>query len=92
MKWVLIYLALINLLTFICFIIDKRKAIKKTSRISEKSLLQLCFLGGWWGAWMAMIIAHHKISKPAFIRKIIGIMSLHGLIVLGLFLYLQLYA
>jgi len=48
----LYYLLIINIITFILWGIDKRKAIKKQWRIKEKTLLILTALGGFIGAFL----------------------------------------
>lgn len=62
----LIYLAVINVVTFIVFVCDKRKAIKGKYRIRESVLFLLAFIGGALGGLLAMIIARHKIRKKKF--------------------------
>ena len=66
MNYLLIYLLTINLISFIAYGIDKRKAIKNKWRIKEATLLGLSFIGGSIGALMGMIIFHHKTKKPRF--------------------------
>ncbi|MCJ8154853.1 DUF1294 domain-containing protein [Chryseobacterium sp. SSA4.19] len=62
-------LLLINLMTFILFGIDKRKAVRHQRRISEASLLACTFLGGTIGAIAGMLIFRHKVSKKSFLVK-----------------------
>ena len=66
-KIILIYFVLINLITFIVWWIDKRKAIKKKWRISEKTLLILTLMG--WFVWAVfwMQVFHHKTIKSNFL-------------------------
>ena len=59
-KIFLIYFIGINLVTFIVYGIDKRKAIKQKYRIPEKSLFGLAFLGGSVGALLGMYAFRHK--------------------------------
>lgn len=66
MKYLLIYLLAINLISFIAYGIDKRKAIKNKWRIKEATLLGLSFIGGSVGALLGMITFHHKTKKPRF--------------------------
>ena len=49
---VLIYLAVINVVTFFMYGIDKWKAKKSKWRIRETALLGLAVLGGSIGAWL----------------------------------------
>ncbi len=62
----LIYLLLINLITFLTFAVDKFSAISKGWRISEKTLLGISLLGGATGGWIAMQVCRHKTRKPIF--------------------------
>ena len=62
-KILLIYLGIINLVTFIAFAVDKIAAIKRRSRIRIVTLLGLCFIGGSLGGLGAMYILHHKTNK-----------------------------
>ncbi|MDO4459934.1 MAG: DUF1294 domain-containing protein, partial [Clostridia bacterium] len=41
-----IYLLIVNLITFILYAVDKRKARKDRWRIKEKTLISWCFAGG----------------------------------------------
>ena len=60
------YLLLINIVTFLVFAIDKRRAVKRKWRIPEKTLLGLSLIGGAAGGIIAMYCFRHKIRKPAF--------------------------
>lgn len=57
---------LFNLFTFFLFYVDKRRAIKNKSRISERTLLVLSFIGGGIGAWIGMRWFRHKTQKLKF--------------------------
>ena len=63
---VLIYLAVINVVTFFMFGVDKWKAKKSKWRIREASLLTLAVLGGSIGAWLGMKVWHHKTQHKKF--------------------------
>ena len=60
MKYLLIYLVLINAYAFIIMLVDKRKAIKKKWRIPERHLLLACGLGGSLGGYLGMRLFRHK--------------------------------
>ena len=66
MQMVLIYLVVINVLTFLTFGIDKWKAKKAKWRIREAALLVLAVLGGSVGAWLGMKVWHHKTLHKKF--------------------------
>ena len=63
---VLIYLAVINVVTFFVYGIDKWKAKKSKWRIRETALLGLAVLGGSIGAWLGMKVWHHKTQHKKF--------------------------
>ena len=63
---VLIYLAVINVVTFFMYGIDKWKAKKSKWRIRESALLGLAVLGGSIGAWLGMKVWHHKTQHKKF--------------------------
>ena len=62
----LIYLAVINVVTFFMYGIDKWKAKKSKWRIRETALLGLAVLGGSIGAWLGMKVWHHKTMHLKF--------------------------
>lgn len=66
MKYFYFYLILINIVTFILFAIDKKRAKKNQWRIPESQLLFFSLLGGSIGGIIAMNIVKHKTKKPKF--------------------------
>jgi len=62
----LIYLVIINVVTFFMYGIDKWKAKKSKWRIRETALLGLAVLGGSIGAWLGMKVWHHKTQHKKF--------------------------
>lgn len=61
-----VYLIIINVVTFVTFCVDKRRAIRHEWRISEATLLVLSAAGGTLGGMVAMRAFHHKTRKPRF--------------------------
>ena len=61
------YLVIINVVTFLVYGIDKRKAVKHKYRISEKSLIVMALIGGSIGALIGMRVFHHKIKHVKFV-------------------------
>ena len=61
--YLLAYLGIINVVTFILFGLDKLFAIRKRSRIRIVTLLGFCFIGGSIGGLCAMYTFRHKINK-----------------------------
>ena len=62
----LIYLAVINIVTFFIYGIDKWKAKRAKWRIPESTLLGMAALGGSIGAWLGMNTWHHKTLHKKF--------------------------
>ena len=60
LKYVLYYLAAINLVTFLVYGIDKLRSKRGAWRVSEKTLFVLPILGGSVGAIAGMKVFHHK--------------------------------
>jgi len=58
--------AFINLLVFILYGVDKRRARKGQWRIPERTLLTGTWLLGGVGAWLAMRTFRHKTKHPVF--------------------------
>lgn len=65
-KILLVYLGIINFVTFAVFALDKIAAIEKRSRFRIITLLGLCFSGGSVGGLGAMYLFHHKTKKDYF--------------------------
>ena len=65
-KNVIIYLLIINLITFLAMWLDKRKAKKGKWRISEPSLFGMAILGGSIGGIIGMYTFRHKTKKKRF--------------------------
>lgn len=65
-KMMLVYVAFINIFSFVVFFLDKFYAKKGKWRISEKTLLISALLGGTVGALLGMKIFRHKIRKKRF--------------------------
>lgn len=61
------FLALMSVIGFIMMGIDKRRAIKKAWRISERTLILIAFLGGGIGSFIGMFTFHHKTKHANFI-------------------------
>ena len=60
------YLVIINVIAFVVYGIDKRKAKKHLWRIPEATLIGLAFIGGSVGAFLGMRIFHHKTKHIKF--------------------------
>ena len=76
MKYILIYLLIVNALGFLLMLIDKYKAKKNLWRIPEKTLLGVAMVGGSIGAYAGMQLFRHKTKHPQFYIGIPVIMAL----------------
>ncbi len=63
----IIYLILINIITFVVMKIDKKKAKFGKWRISESALFTLVLLGGGIGGIAGMYVFRHKTKKMRFV-------------------------
>ena len=70
----LVWLAVINLLTFLVYGADKRRARKGKWRVPEKTLFLLPLLGGSIGALLGMRVFHHKTKHWYFVWGITAIL------------------
>jgi len=64
---IVIYLILINIITFLTMYIDKKKAKYGKFRISESALFILVLLGGGIGGIAGMYTFRHKTKKMRFV-------------------------
>ncbi|MDR0228171.1 MAG: DUF1294 domain-containing protein [Flavobacteriaceae bacterium] len=85
MKYLFLYLFIINYITFTVFALDKERAQKRKNRISEKNLLTLCFFGGTVGGWFAMNKLRHKSSKESFKLKFYALFIVQVILLFALF-------
>ena len=60
------YLLGVNILAFLLYGADKRKAQKSKRRIPERTLLWIAAIGGSVGAFMGMRYFHHKTQHKKF--------------------------
>lgn len=67
MKFFLLYILIMSIITFVVYSIDKVKAAKDMWRIPEKTLLIFSLIGGVYGALIAMYKIRHKNRKMLFI-------------------------
>ena len=64
---ILIYLLVINLITFLAMYVDKKRAKWGKWRIKESTLFGLVLLGGGIGGIAGMYTFRHKTKKPGFV-------------------------
>ena len=83
----LIVFAVISVVNFFMYGIDKRKAKKGKWRISEKALLLTSFFGGAVGGFTAMQLFRHKTKHWYF--NVVNILGLLWQIGLVIFLFIK---
>ena len=66
-RYLLWYLAAVNLVTFTVYGVDKAKARRGAWRVPEKTLFLLPLLGGSLGALLGMRVFHHKTKHWYFV-------------------------
>jgi uncharacterized membrane protein YsdA (DUF1294 family) len=87
MKYLFLYLLLINALGFLLMLIDKQKARKKKWRIPEATLIGVAALGGSIGSLMGMYTFRHKTKHKKFTIGIPAIL-IAQLLLAGAIVYL----
>ena len=81
-KYILLYLALMNIVAFILYGIDKWKSRHDKWRVKESCLLTVAILGGSLGAFLGMKIWHHKTKHLLFAYGVPIILIIHLLALL----------
>ncbi len=83
-KILLIYLLIINFITFMVFALDKIKSIYGKWRYKIVTLLSLCFIGGSLGGLLSMYAFKHKTNIDYFTKGIPLIMIMQVFIIIFL--------
>ncbi|MBQ0083476.1 MAG: DUF1294 domain-containing protein [Clostridiales bacterium] len=87
MQYFLIYFAVISFLSAVVCIADKRRAIKHKSRVSEKTLFILSFLGGAAAMYITMLLIRHKTKHKRFMIGLPLIIILHLAIIFAFYYF-----
>ena len=82
MKFILLYLLIINAVGFLLMLVDKFKARKNLWRIPEATLITVAALGGSIGSLLGMYIVRHKTRHIKFTVGIPAILILQIALVL----------
>ena len=85
LKIIIVYLLIINLIGFVSMGMDKRKAVRHTYRIPEKTLFLAALLGGSIGSILGMQLFRHKTKHWYFVIGMHAILILQILLILFLF-------
>jgi len=78
-----LYLMVINIVTILLFAVDKHRARRRQWRISERTLLAVCLVGGTIGAYWARRKFRHKTRKQPFSNLLRSIAALQVLAAAG---------
>lgn len=87
MKYLMLYLLLVNAAGFLSMLVDKYKAKKNLWRISEKTLIGIAVLGGSVGSLAGMYTVRHKTKHPKFTIGIPVILAIQILVFLVVLTY-----
>ena len=66
MKYLYLYLVIINAIGFASMLVDKQKARCGAWRIPEKTLMSIAAFGGSLGSFLGMQLFRHKTRHPKF--------------------------
>ena len=75
--WIVVYLAIMNIIGLVVMGTDKSKARRGAWRIPEKMLFLVSLLGGSVGTWAGMYIFRHKTKRWYFVVGMPAILILH---------------
>lgn len=77
MKYLYIYLAVINVVAFILMAVDKYRACRHRWRIPERTLFIPALLGGSLGALLGMLLLWHKTRHKMFVLGMPVLLVVH---------------
>ena len=81
-KFIAIYLLIINCISFLLMLIDKSRAIHKEWRISEKTLITSAAIGGSVGMLLGMSCFRHKTKHKKFTLGVPFILTLQIILII----------
>lgn len=87
MKYLMIYLLIVNAAGFLLMLVDKFKAQKKLWRIPEATLMGVAAIGGSIGSLAGMYTFRHKTKHPKFTVGIPVILVLQIAAAIALYVY-----
>ena len=77
MKYLYLYLTIINALGFILMLVDKQKARRGAWRIPERTLMTVAAIGGSLGSYLGMQLFRHKTKHPKFYILVPLFLAIH---------------
>ncbi len=88
-EWLILYLAVINIIGIIVTIHDKVAAKKNKWRISEKTLFVLSSIGAGISVYITMHIIRHKTKHKRFMIGIPVILIVELLLIIGIYIWVK---
>lgn len=85
METALIYLIIINFISFLLSYHDKRAAVHHKRRVPEKNLFIVAIIGGSIGLYSSMLIFRHKTKHASFMLGVPAVLAIQLLITLLFF-------
>lgn len=79
------YLCTVNVIAFLLYGADKRRAKRGRWRISEAALLGIAIIGGSAGAWLGMKTFRHKTKHKKFIYGVPWILVAQAILLMWLY-------
>jgi len=86
------YLAVINIVSIVFTVVDKKAAIKRKRRISEKTLILLAALGGGIAMYITMIGISHKTKHKKFMIGIPVVVTIEAMMLITIYNLVKVYA
>lgn len=83
---IILYVAAVNVVSFLLMGIDKRKAVKRSFRIPESTLFVLAIIGGSIGSIIGMHLFRHKTRHWYFLYGMPVILALQIILILAVIL------
>ena len=81
--FIILYIAAVNVISFVMRGADKRRAVKRAFRIPEATLFVLAIIGGSIGSIAGMHLFHHKTRHWYFLYGMPVILALQVILVLA---------
>ena len=81
--FIILYIAAVNVISFVMMGVDKRRAVKRAFRIPESTLFVLAIIGGSLGSIIGMHLFHHKTRHWYFLYGMPVILALQIILILA---------
>ena len=81
--FIILYVAAVNVISFIVMGVDKRRAVKRAFRVPESTLFVLAIIGGSIGSIAGMHLFHHKTRHWYFLYGMPVILALQIILILA---------